>query len=143
MQISLSGRMGMAIEPRKHTFPFKLAPMMYTGCITGALFEHKHMAFCELGSVFGGCWLQFLLHANTHTQGLQSASVKVEQSASLMQLHSTQLSSVVRQEKPNRGAPRVLIKTPLGSHTAAEKQTWSRLEAKRLSEASQLPFSSC
>ncbi len=46
----------------------------------------------------------------------------------------TQLSSVVQQEKPNRGAPPVLIKTRLGSHMASEKQTWSRLEAKQQSK---------
>lgn len=77
-------------------------------------------------------WWSLVAVSLTHkrTQCLQSASVKVEQSACLMQLR-TQLSSVVWQEEPKREAPRVLMKTRLGSHMVAEKQTWSRLEAKQ------------
>lgn len=102
----------------------------------------NNMPFCELGSVFSGYWLQFLLHANAHTMFAVSQRESGAKCFSYATAQQTQLSSVVRQEKSNQGAPRVLIKTRLGTHMASEKQTWSRLEAKQQSEAAQIPFRS-
>lgn len=61
------------------------------------------MASLELGSVRLVAPPVAVARTRKRAQCLQSAGVKVEQSASLMQLHSTLLSSVVRQEKPNQG----------------------------------------
>lgn len=78
--------------------------------------EHDEEELCELGSAF---WLPPVAVSLPSARGVRSQrGVKVEQSASLMQPQLTRPSSVVwRGGRQTEEAPRVSIKTRLGSHT--------------------------
>lgn len=103
------------------------------------------MEVCDLGSAFGGHWLQFPWQAPTmfavswHESGAKCSSYATAS--------RTQLSSVVWQEKTNRGGSSSLNKNatrlPHGIWKANLVQTGSQAVERGLSASFQLKDSSC